>query len=805
MITSKLNMDLQKPGSTPIVHATQSDSYSRNLSISLYTDNTPFVFPVNGKVMIRYRKADGTGGEYDTLPDGRIAWSVSENTLIIALAPQVLISPGSVSLSVSIVSGGTQLNLFPIHLSVHPLSSSKQTKAVDYFYSTGFLHAPDIAHKGQHFRVSEVNEHGRITAIEAFDPEDASTVQVPTQISQLENDCGFITQTVSDLENYYRKSDVYTQEEVRNLISLIPKFSISVVSQLPDKNISGTTIYLIPGGETPDLYTEYIYANNVWEILGCQRIDLTGYATEHWVSGQLSSFQPKGNYAPVSALPTKVSQLINDKSYLTASQILTYLPVWVSFEHTDAAVQFTQVGIPPNILTLSGGYSYAIIPVSEGETYKIHGVHYWQSACYLLTDADGNITRSDGALDEDGETVIQQEFTIQSSEAYLYINNMGPFVSLHKKSVKLDGYYGPLSGKKIVYDGDSICAPWDSSSGNGGAYPKLIADITHGSYDNHAVGGGRLVTAGNDGAFHSIVDNIVNLPTDGDLYCFEGGINDYWHNSPLGSFQFSSYHDTPDTGTLCGALETVFRYCLNHFPGKPFCFVITHKCCDTAYTANALGLTFADYREQMIGICQKYSVPYYDAFAESGLNGWNETQQKRYFIVDKDTGLGDGTHPNVKGFKRYYVPQLIQLFERILPIGTLGEVEDDLPEITYTNVLDTVGWIENVRISSSGELKEYSGRDATGKIPVKYGDIVYLKNVEMPNSSNSYENKIAYWNEDGTLITQYNLTTENTGAYPVYNAEGNLIQFTVNTTCAFIQLGAANIDATSIITVNEPI
>ena len=41
-----------------------------------------------------------------------------------------------------------------------------------------------------------------------------------------------------------------------------------------------------------------------------------------------------------------------------------------------------------------------------------------------------------------------------------------------------------LTGKKIVYDGDSICSSWGESI-NGGSYPKIIADTVDGTYDNH--------------------------------------------------------------------------------------------------------------------------------------------------------------------------------------------------------------------------------------------------------------------------------------------------------------------------------
>ena len=76
----------------------------------------------------------------------------------------------------------------------------------------------------------------------------------------------------SDLSNYYTKS------EVDNLIDAIPKFDIEVVQNLPVSNISPTTVYLVPSNsESSDIYKEYIYVNNNWELIGIQKIDLSDY------------------------------------------------------------------------------------------------------------------------------------------------------------------------------------------------------------------------------------------------------------------------------------------------------------------------------------------------------------------------------------------------------------------------------------------------------------------------------------------------------------------------------------------------
>jgi len=74
-----------------------------------------------------------------------------------------------------------------------------------------------------------------------FTVTNATTV---TNLSQLNNDIGFITNTVNNLVNYYTKADTYSKDEIGNLLQNIGAgLSVMVVSALPTDNISATTIY----------------------------------------------------------------------------------------------------------------------------------------------------------------------------------------------------------------------------------------------------------------------------------------------------------------------------------------------------------------------------------------------------------------------------------------------------------------------------------------------------------------------------------------------------------------------------------
>lgn len=122
---------------------------------------------------------------------------------------------------------------------------------------------------------------------------------IPTKTSDLENDSGFITNTVNDLTNYYLKSETYTQTEVNNLIGQIKTISIEVVDTLPTTG-EDNKIYLVPKeGSTGDVYNEYIWVNNTWELIGSTQVDLTGYATQDWVNNQIKDFLNESQVAQI--------------------------------------------------------------------------------------------------------------------------------------------------------------------------------------------------------------------------------------------------------------------------------------------------------------------------------------------------------------------------------------------------------------------------------------------------------------------------------------------------------------------------
>ncbi len=170
LITHPLRLDLNQRQSLPPIPVVQEDSCSRQLALSLYSEGEAWPIPEGVSPMIRYRKSDGTGGSYDTLPDGSLACAIDGNTITCILAPQVCAAPGPVQLAVSLLLGSSILSTFHVELLVQDLPTG-EADSQDYHYATAFLPQPGMAQAGQVLVVQEAAQNGTVLGLQAADPQ----------------------------------------------------------------------------------------------------------------------------------------------------------------------------------------------------------------------------------------------------------------------------------------------------------------------------------------------------------------------------------------------------------------------------------------------------------------------------------------------------------------------------------------------------------------------------------------------------------------------------------------------------------
>ena len=111
----------------------QGDSCTRKITVKLFANREPWSPEADTSVVIRYQKPDGTGGSYDTLPNGKTAWELSDNAVSFILAPQMLTVPGRVSVQVEMLWKNGILASFPLHILVEENVAAEITSSGNYF------------------------------------------------------------------------------------------------------------------------------------------------------------------------------------------------------------------------------------------------------------------------------------------------------------------------------------------------------------------------------------------------------------------------------------------------------------------------------------------------------------------------------------------------------------------------------------------------------------------------------------------------------------------------------------------------
>ena len=267
---------------------------------------------------------------------------------------------------------------------------------------------------------------------EVTDESGKTVVTMPTKLSDLTNDTGFITNTVNNLTNYYKKSETYTQAEVDALISAIVTLNVLVVQTLPTQDISTTTIYLVPKATAgaQDVYDEYLYVNNAWEHIGSTEIDLSNYYTKTEVNALLSDKVDKVTGKQLStedftsALKTKLEgiqagaeaniQSDWNQTDTTADDYIKNKPTISPFDINTATPTFTEASTRANIL------SGETIPTLFGKIKKFFSDLKAVAFSGSYNDLSNKPTLKEGYIQEiDGSTVKLSPYYSSSAEPNL--------------------------------------------------------------------------------------------------------------------------------------------------------------------------------------------------------------------------------------------------------------------------------------------------------------------------------------------------------------------------------------------------
>lgn len=138
LVSSKITIDLTRKEFMQYLYATQNDSNTRAVEITLLANKQPWQIPENVTGAVSFKKPDKTSGLYDVLPDGVThAVAIEGNIITAILAPQVLTVAGDVPVSIALYDAElNRLGTFPFILRVEKDPSGGQSISNNYYYFT---------------------------------------------------------------------------------------------------------------------------------------------------------------------------------------------------------------------------------------------------------------------------------------------------------------------------------------------------------------------------------------------------------------------------------------------------------------------------------------------------------------------------------------------------------------------------------------------------------------------------------------------------------------------------------------------
>lgn len=133
-----------------------------------------------------------------------------------------------------------------------PYDDAKTVKSVNGQTGNVIIEIPDIRNLATKDEVNEKQDKGDYALVS----------DIPTLVSELQNDSNFATQT-----------------QVMQAIASIPQFKLSIVSELPSVGEKMTLYLVAKEGSENDVYNEYIWIEQTssFEFLGTTAVDLTDY------------------------------------------------------------------------------------------------------------------------------------------------------------------------------------------------------------------------------------------------------------------------------------------------------------------------------------------------------------------------------------------------------------------------------------------------------------------------------------------------------------------------------------------------
>lgn len=651
----EIKIDFDNPGLPQRLDVVENDAQSRFFKAMLYKDGKAYVAPSGATYSIMYRGfSPQNEGWYDTINDGagkRAACSVSGNVVTCEIARQALRVPGHVSVVLCVTgSNGYMLHGWPIDCNCRNDNYIGGTSVESFFYITQVTNAdwtsaiktweelknmidPTLSVEGKAADAKETgNNVFSALTIASRKPFTTSLPYNLIQLGDLTFDVNLYTELEQNIFNTYSE----------------PNTAITGVIPVSDRSIH---IYDKRGAKFITLF-EYDYTGKLLKHSD-SLVDYTLLSDTSYIRLSIASVNSVndvitngtsacyGNYSSNFVNSTESLQIAN--CYLG-----TYKPTSLNIQRGF---------ITNNIFYENEMYMSARVSVAPGTKVKVtcflRGASLIPVAEFL--DYNGNVIGTTPKTTVD-TIYCCEEIEIPAGCTAINVNSYRD----NTTPLQVLTNYQSVT-EKIGYTGDSICYGLGYAGGYAGIIDKQLGVTSN----NVGVSGGHIAKDRTD--VFVISDSISLLDNDISMLIMEGGINDYSNYVDIGAIT-DDYTADLDQTTFYGGLEKLMRDANNRFPEIPKAFVIVHKvnlsCVQDPNDVHANNVTFENYIDAIYACCRKYSIDVIDINKNSGFNTYLPDIARKYTFKDAQHPTGDGLHPNIAGYTKWYVPAIVNWIEQ---------------------------------------------------------------------------------------------------------------------------------------------
>ena len=353
---------------------------------------------------------------------------------------------------------------------------------------------------------------------------------------------------LTNLTNFTNNNEFVSKKYVDDLVSGVISLDIRVVTALPTTDISSTTIYLVPkAASANNIYDEYIYVNNSWELIGSTEVDLSDYYTKAEIDATLGDYLEKTGGEVTGTVTTTKTSFTNNQEFITKKYVDDNIPDVSSFITEDDLEPYAKTAdIPAQVQadwneadTTSKAYIQNKPDLSDVVREDDLGA-YLPLAGGELT---GHVTTTETEFTEDqqlvtkkyvdengggGATQVQSDWDEEDTTEPSYIQNK-PDLTIYAESADLDDYVlkagdtvsGAITSSKAAFtignefvtksyvdehaSADQVQTNWDETDSTSKAYIRNKPEIP--SADDYVLKAGDTMT----GALSIIYGNYNNL------------------------------------------------------------------------------------------------------------------------------------------------------------------------------------------------------------------------------------------------------------------------------------------------------